>query len=314
MTPPESTCWECHGTGTSLGDPIEVGAARKVQVKMQRPEPLMMSTSKSNIGHLEGGAAMAGMVKCVLQVSYSGCFSSLHVRQLNAHLEYEAFAAFFETELSSFKYLQGHSQVTSLGFGGSNGHAVFWGKKFVGQDLDINQQIRKRLAKMSPPEVRVLGDNPDDWETDGPDHAAKPGDTFKIEINAIDPLDAPIRWIKNSDVLEDAEEDEDAFFSITGNFNDWEDDRMALGTVPGQHVSNITVPPDGRLEFRFLRYGDVDKVVCPSIPQCTRKSREIWGPSAGLNNNWLIRAESGTEFQVELLCLKGEYSVLWFRS
>merc|ERR1719486_236463 len=53
MTPPESTVWECHGTGTSLGDPIEVGAVRKVQIKVARSEPLMVSTSKSNIGHLE---------------------------------------------------------------------------------------------------------------------------------------------------------------------------------------------------------------------------------------------------------------------
>merc|ERR1719150_1543615 len=53
MTPPEASSWECHGTGTSLGDPIEVGAVRKVQIKMQRPEPLMITTAKSNIGHLE---------------------------------------------------------------------------------------------------------------------------------------------------------------------------------------------------------------------------------------------------------------------
>lgn len=314
MTPPESTCWECHGTGTSLGDPIEVGAARKVQVKMQRPEPLMMSTAKSNIGHLEGGAAMAGMVKCVLQVSCSGCFSSLHVRQLNAHLEYEAFEAFFETELSSFKYLQGHSQVTSLGFGGSNGHAVFWGRKFLGEDVDFNQQIRRRLAKMSPPEVRVLGDDPGEWETDGPDHAAQPGDTFRIEINAIDPLDAPIRWVKKTDALEDMEEDdEDVFYSVMGNFNEWEEDRMAPGIVPGQHVSTIMVPSDGHVEFRFLKDGDVDKVICPSEQRCTRKSGEIWGPSAGLNNNWFVRAEPDSELQVELICLKGRYSVVWFK-
>merc|ERR1712060_174147 len=78
MTPPESTVWECHGTGTSLGDPIEVGAVRKIQIKVQRPEPLMMSTSKSNIGHLEGGAAMAGMVKCIQQVMNCESLCSLH--------------------------------------------------------------------------------------------------------------------------------------------------------------------------------------------------------------------------------------------
>merc|ERR1719215_1716359 len=63
MTPAESTVWECHGTGTSLGDPIEIGAVRKTQIKIQRPEPLMLSSNKANIGHLEGGAGMAAMVK-----------------------------------------------------------------------------------------------------------------------------------------------------------------------------------------------------------------------------------------------------------
>merc|ERR1712060_105337 len=68
MTPPESTVWECHGTGTSLGDPIEVGAVRKVQIKMPRVEPLMIATSKSNIGHCEGSAAITAMCKCVVTV------------------------------------------------------------------------------------------------------------------------------------------------------------------------------------------------------------------------------------------------------
>merc|ERR1719401_2070248 len=61
MTPPESTVWECHGTGTSLGDPIEVGAVRKVQIKMPRSEPLMIASSKSNLGHFEDSAAAIAM-------------------------------------------------------------------------------------------------------------------------------------------------------------------------------------------------------------------------------------------------------------
>merc|ERR1719384_1933931 len=86
MTPPESTVWECHGTGTSLGDPIEVGAVRKIQIKMNRQEPLMIVSNKTNIGHLEGGAAMAVMVKCILQSKMARCLPTLHLRTLNAHL------------------------------------------------------------------------------------------------------------------------------------------------------------------------------------------------------------------------------------
>jgi len=62
MTPGEASAWECHGTGTSLGDPIEVGAVKKIMLKAPRRDVLLMGTSKSNIGHLEGGAGMASMV------------------------------------------------------------------------------------------------------------------------------------------------------------------------------------------------------------------------------------------------------------
>merc|ERR1712066_101616 len=98
MVPPESTVWECHGTGTSLGDPIEVGAVRKVQIRMQRLEPLMLTSNKTNIGHLEGGAAMGAICKCVLQCKHAKCLSTLHLRTLNPHLEHAAFDAIFQTE------------------------------------------------------------------------------------------------------------------------------------------------------------------------------------------------------------------------
>jgi len=312
MTPPESTCWECHGTGTSLGDPIEVGAVRKVQIKMPRPEPLMMSTAKSNIGHLEGGAAMAGMMKCIMQVMYGECFSTLHVRQLNAHLDHAAFEAFFETEASSFKFEQGHSQVSSLGFGGSNGHAVFWGKKVSGVPLDPYQLIQRKMNKMLPPEVRVIGENPDEWDADLPEADVKPGDRYKVFFSSDDSKDTPMRWVKDTDVSM-LEDDEEASFSITGSFNSWEEDRMAAGDVPGQHVTTVAIPSSGSLEFRFLKEGDSSKVVCPEEANCTRRSAPVAGPEAGLSNSWVVSGEPDSELQIELLCVQGKYSVVWFK-
>merc|ERR1712187_648609 len=94
MTSAESTTWDCHGTGTSLGDPIEVGAVRKIMIKHDRPDPLELTTEKTNIGHLEGGAAMAGMVKAVQMVKHSTTFTCLHVGVLNPHLEHSTFDAF----------------------------------------------------------------------------------------------------------------------------------------------------------------------------------------------------------------------------
>lgn len=272
----------------------------------------MISTAKSNIGHLEGGAAMAGMVKCIKQLQATCCCVTLHDAQLNPHLESAAFEAFFSTEMAPFHYEQGHCQVTSLGFGGSNGHAIFWGKK-SGQDADPMVLLQKRIAKMAPPEVRVVGDNPDEWETDGPNQDPTPGVKYKIEINSFDPVDAPQKWVRDEAGDEaEADDDEDVFYSITGSFNGWEEDRMAPGNVSGQHTTLVTVPSSGTVEFRFLKDGDVDMVVGPATPQCTKKTAPIIGPEKGLTNSWVARASAGSELQVELMRVKGSYSVVWF--
>jgi len=312
MTPPESTVWECHGTGTSLGDPIEVGAVRKIQIKHDRPEPLMMTTSKSNIGHLEGGAAMAAMCKCVQVVTHTQCFASLHLNQLNPHLEHSTFDAFMETESNSFPFMQGNCHVSSFGFGGTNGHVIYWGRNHARELPGVKEQIILRMKKMAPPEVRPVGDNPDEWESDLPEADVKPGDQYVIRFSSDDPPDAPLKWEKKEG-YEEAEEDDDAFFSITGNFNGWEDDRMAPGDVPGQNITTVTVPAGGVLEFRFLKDGDTEKVVCPEVPNCTRKCAPIIGPEAGLSNSWLVHEAEDTEIQVEILSLNGKFSVLWFK-
>lgn len=315
MRPPESTCWECHGTGTSLGDPIEVGAVRRVQIKEPRQEPVMISTAKSNIGHLEGGAAMGGIVKCVLQVMHGQSIPTQHLRQLNPHLEGTVFEAFFSTEVSPFGHDQGHAQVSSLGFGGSNGHGIFWGRKAL-EGGDITQQVYRRLKMMKHPEVRPIGDDPDDWECDLPDADARPGEKWTIEFSPDDPMNAPIKWVKDYAPDcggEDEEEDEDVSYSITGTFNSWVAQTMDVGSVPGHHTTKVAVPANRMLEFNFLR--DPDKLsICPSIAKCSKKIASVEGPAAGLTNTWIINAEPGVEYQIELMMVGKKYSVVWFKA
>jgi len=310
MTPPESSSWECHGTGTSLGDPIEVGAIRKVQIKQQRLDPLAMTTSKSNIGHLEGGAGMAAMVKCVVQVLRCECQPTLHLGQLNPHLEHSTFDAFFATDALKFSFEQGHSHVSSFGFGGSNGHVIFWGKGMTDVG-SIRERILKRLSKMSLPEVRPVGSNPNEWESDLPEADVRPGDVYKISISSDDPPDAPIKWVLES---RRPAEDEDSFYCITGNFNEWKEDRMEMGFQPGHHVTVVEVPDSGVLEFRFLKDGDQDQVLAPELPSCTKKLVPILGPKAGLTNAWRVTATPGSSFQIELTVVKGSVGVLWLRT
>jgi polyketide synthase-associated protein len=309
MSPIESTSWDCHGTGTSLGDPIEVNAVRKIMIKVERNEPLQISTCKTNIGHLEGGAAMATMCKCVQQAMMTACYQTCHFRQLNAHLENSAFDANFISEVNPFAYRQGNPHASSFGFGGTNGHVIFWGDNQI--EPSVNKQLLKRLSRMAPPEVRPIGDDPGEWESDMPDPDAKPGDKFTITINRQDPLDAPIKYVKSESAEEEPADDEDTFFAITGNFNNWEEDRMAPGDASGQHTATVAVPEDGILEFRFLKEGSADKVICPKMPNCTRKSAPIVGPKPGLTNSWIVKATPDEEVQIELVALNGRYSVLW---
>lgn len=307
MTPPESTVWECHGTGTSLGDPIEVGAVRKIQIKMPRLEPLMLTSNKTNIGHLEGGAAMGGICKCVLQCKYARCCPTIHLRTLNPHLEHEAFDAVFETEAANWKYTQGHSQVSSFGFGGSNGHGIFWGGR---NDVlgDHKMLIMARLRRLAPAEVRVTGKDPDEWEADFPDPRCKHGDKFIIKLSSEDPKDMPAKWEK---LMDEDEDNEDAFYCITGNFNDWGDDRMTPGDVPGLHIVTVEVPESGSLQFRILEDGEADKVICPKTPSCYKRTEAIIGPAKDLTNRWIIDAPAGRDVTIELFVSRGKKSIMW---
>lgn len=313
MTPPESTVWECHGTGTSLGDPIEVGAVRKVQISMARKEPLMLTSVKANMGHLEGSAAMGGLVKCILQCKHTKCCSTLHVRTLNPHLEHAAFEAIFQTESANFTYVQGHSQVSSFGFGGANGHGIFWGVNMAHQP-DTVKLFLKMFSERPPPQVRVVGRNPEEWEADFPDmRAHRTGAKFTTTVGKDTPEEATI-WTLVEDGDEVAEEEEDTFFAITGNFNDWADDRMAAGEASGSFISILEIPEDGQLEFRILKEGDEKMVIAPSVADCDSKTATIEGPKEGLTNKWVIRGSPATEVQVDFFCKRGLMSIIWLVS
>merc|ERR1711937_284985 len=105
-----------------------------------------------------GGAAMATMCKCVQQAMQTNCFQTCHFRELNPHLENSQFDSFFVTDVSRFPYRQGNPHASSFGFGGSNGHVIFWGDSIV--ETSVNKQILKKLASMAHPEVRPIGDDP----------------------------------------------------------------------------------------------------------------------------------------------------------
>jgi len=252
---------------------------------------------------------MAGMIKCVLEVKHSKCCPTLHLRTLNPHLEHTAFDAGFETEPATFAHNQGHAQVSSFGFGGTNGHGVFWGRNHK-YTPDQNSTFMKKIKSMPPPEVRPVGPNPDDWDSDYPDFRnAKPGAKFKISLSPDDPADQSIKY----ELVDEFEEenDDDCYWSVAGNFNDWSDDRMADGLVPGVSTYTAEIPDSGILEWYFLKNGEADEVLCPEVPNCSRKMVPMVGPGDEVKNKWVVYGAAGSEMQIELFFKDGRKSITW---
>ncbi|NER50059.1 MAG: type I polyketide synthase, partial [Symploca sp. SIO1A3] len=118
---------EAHGTGTSLGDPIEVGAIGNVFGQTHSVEqPLIIGSAKTNIGHLEVAAGIAGLMKVVLQLQYQKIAPSLHFNQPNSYINWSELPVKVSTQLTPWQ-TNGNSRiagVSSFGFSGTNAHVI----------------------------------------------------------------------------------------------------------------------------------------------------------------------------------------------
>jgi len=83
VSPHEVDLIETHGTGTSLGDPIEVKAIGRVFSGAGRARPLVLGAVKSNFGHLEAAAGIIGLIKVVQCLRHEAIPANLHLRTPN---------------------------------------------------------------------------------------------------------------------------------------------------------------------------------------------------------------------------------------
>ncbi len=117
---------ECHGTGTSLGDPIEVQAADAVySVGRAAETPLLIGSVKSNIGHLESAAGAVGLIKLVLAMQHGRIPQSLHFRQPNPHIPWDALKVRVVDQ--PLPWPEGPLRIagiSSFGFAGTNAHVL----------------------------------------------------------------------------------------------------------------------------------------------------------------------------------------------
>ena len=118
---------ETHGTGTLLGDPIEARALGKV-LGRGRPEqsPLLIGAVKTNLGHLEAAAGMAGFIKAVLAVHRGSIPKNLHFQTPNPHIPFDQLRLKVVADQQKWPSVERprRAGVSSFGFGGTNAHVV----------------------------------------------------------------------------------------------------------------------------------------------------------------------------------------------
>lgn len=124
---------ETHGTGTSLGDPIEINGLVRAFENAKQQDGLLGKQScpigsvKSNIGHLESAAGIAAVTKVLLQLKHQQLVPSLHAERLNPHIDFQSTPFFVQTSLVDWKRIEGQTRrvgISSFGAGGANAHLI----------------------------------------------------------------------------------------------------------------------------------------------------------------------------------------------
>jgi len=119
---------ECHGTGTVMGDPIEIAAlTRALAAHTSRKGYCAIGSLKTNIGHLDTAAGVCGLIKAVLCLHHRTLPPTLHFSTPNPRIDFANSPFFVNTELRPWESADGtprRAGVTSLGMGGTNAHVV----------------------------------------------------------------------------------------------------------------------------------------------------------------------------------------------
>ncbi|WP_434629665.1 SDR family NAD(P)-dependent oxidoreductase [Chromobacterium sp. CV08] len=119
---------ETHGTGTALGDPVEIDGLKKAFAASDRQAHCALGALKANIGHLEAAAGMAAFLKVILALRHGKLPGNAHLQKLNPYIDLDGSPFFIPTGLADWPISPADAPrragVSSFGFGGSNAHAI----------------------------------------------------------------------------------------------------------------------------------------------------------------------------------------------
>jgi acyl transferase domain-containing protein/NADPH:quinone reductase-like Zn-dependent oxidoreductase/acyl carrier protein/SAM-dependent methyltransferase len=118
---------ETHGTGTPLGDPIEIRALQAVYgIGHSAESPLVIGSVKTNIGHLEPAAGIAGLIKTVLALQHDEIPPHLHVKEPSPHIPWNDYPLLIPQQPMPWPTQNGKriAGVSAFGFSGTNAHVI----------------------------------------------------------------------------------------------------------------------------------------------------------------------------------------------
>jgi glutamate-1-semialdehyde-2,1-aminomutase len=143
---------EAHGTGTKLGDPIEIKALGKVLAEGRLPgNYCAVGSVKTNIGHAETAAGIAGLIKVALSLQHRQIPPSLHFQQANPYIPFDKLPLRVQQSLTPWP--EGESLplagVSSFSFGGTNAHVVLEGTRLTSTSLSSTSLSERSRSERS---------------------------------------------------------------------------------------------------------------------------------------------------------------------
>lgn len=172
VNPADVSYIEAHGTGTSLGDPIELRALGAVFGPQRAPDrPLAVGSVKTNFGHLESAAGVAGLIKLVLSLQHQMIPPHLHLNTPNPHIPWAELPIQVPTQLMPWQPLNGKriAGLSSFGFSGTNAHILV--EEAPSQEplppnrktqlLTLSAKSEMALAELVKAYIQHLADHPE---------------------------------------------------------------------------------------------------------------------------------------------------------
>jgi acyl transferase domain-containing protein len=154
---------EAHGTGTPVGDPVEVETIGRVVDAPERKRPCLIGSVKTNIGHTEAAAGVAGVIKVALALQRGTIPGSLHLTEPNPAIDWNRFPVAVQTATGPWPHMDAVRLAGVSGFGitGTNAHVVM--ENFEAAGAQPSEGLKNHIFVLSANSNKALETTAESW-------------------------------------------------------------------------------------------------------------------------------------------------------